>query len=213
MLIEECWKNNILLIGITKDTAANDFKGHVIPICLSNNIWGENCKLTQQDIENVPNTDRLFLQSLSLFNHNKIPIPWALIEYDAAFVMAVPDSKKRNGYVSGATKNKITPSQLFLRSFVQLGKSKQDDMLRSNVLSIDRLIYPDFDLSTNEVITEFIHEYIVNEPIKFVLFRNKRVKNEIQNLIVTILKEMSSPSIPEGFGHNKALFIADKVAK
>lgn len=34
MLIEECWKKNILLIGITKDSAAHDFKNHVIPICV-----------------------------------------------------------------------------------------------------------------------------------------------------------------------------------
>lgn len=35
MLIEECWRRRILLIGLTKDTAARDFKGQLIPI-LSN---------------------------------------------------------------------------------------------------------------------------------------------------------------------------------
>lgn len=30
---------------------------------------------------------------------------------------------------------------------------------------------------------------------------------------MNILKNMSIPSMPDGFGHNKALFIADKVAK
>jgi hypothetical protein len=38
MLIEECWKYNILLIGITKDTIAHEFKNHVIPICANNNM-------------------------------------------------------------------------------------------------------------------------------------------------------------------------------
>ncbi|NWG10762.1 hypothetical protein HXY33_03295 [Candidatus Bathyarchaeota archaeon] len=32
MLMEECWKRHILLIGITKDTAARDFKRQLIPI-------------------------------------------------------------------------------------------------------------------------------------------------------------------------------------
>ena len=32
MLVEECWKRHILLIGITKDTAARDFKRQLIPI-------------------------------------------------------------------------------------------------------------------------------------------------------------------------------------
>jgi hypothetical protein len=31
MLMEECWKRHILLIGITKDTAARDFKRQLNP--------------------------------------------------------------------------------------------------------------------------------------------------------------------------------------
>jgi hypothetical protein len=148
-----------------------------------------------------------------MFNHNKISVPWALIEYDSAFMMAVPDSNKPNGYVGGTTKNKITPSQLFLRSYVQLQDSKRNGMLRSNVLALDRLVYPNLDLTKKEVISEFFHHYIVDERIRFILFRNNNVRNEIQNLIMNILKSMSIPSVPDGFGHNKALFIADKVAK
>jgi hypothetical protein len=65
MLIEECWKNNILVIGLTKDTAAHDFKNHVIPICIRNEVWAtrdnKNIKLTQEQLDNIPNTDRMFL--------------------------------------------------------------------------------------------------------------------------------------------------------
>jgi hypothetical protein len=82
MLIEECWKNNVLLLGISKDTAVHEFKNHVMPICINNNIW-PNCRLTQDNINNIPNTDRMFLQSMSMLNHNKISVPWALIEYDS----------------------------------------------------------------------------------------------------------------------------------
>jgi hypothetical protein len=135
--------------------------------------------------------------------------------------MAVPDFKDRKGYISGAIKNKITPSRLFLRSFVQLEKSKGDNMLRSNVLAIDRLVYPDFDLlpyhnnvgGGNETVLELTHEYMGDELIKFILFKNNKVENQIQNLVINILSNMSCPSIPDGFGHNKALYIADKVAK
>jgi hypothetical protein len=213
MLIEECWKNNVLLLGISKDTAVHEFKNHVMPICINNNIW-PNCRLTQDNINNIPNTDRMFLQSMSMFNHNKISVPWSLIEYDSAFMMAVPDSKKPNGYVSGTSKNKITPSQLFLRSFIQLQDSKRNGMLRSNVLALDRLVYPALDLAEKkQVISELLHQYIVDERIRFILFKNNKIKNDIQNLIINILRSMSIPSIPDGFGHNKALFIADKVAK
>ena len=222
MLIEECWKNNVLIIGITKDTTTHEFKNHVIPICIRNNLWLTNIKLTQEELDNIPNTDRMLLQSISLSNSDKISIPWSLVEYDAAFAMAIPDFRNRRGYVSGAIKNKITPSQFFLRSFVQLEKSKHDSMLRSNVLAIDRLVYPTFDLpSADDANTnnpakrtvELIHEYGSNEPIKFIFFNNNKVNNPIQNLVLNILSNMSCPSIPDGFGHNKALYIADKVAK
>lgn len=102
---------------------------------------------------------------------------------------------------------------------VQLEKAKQDNMLRSNVLSIDRLVYPVFDLApiasdSNERVTkEFLHEYGSDESIKFILFRNSKVRNDIQNLVLNILKGMCCPSVPETFGHNQALYIADKAAK
>jgi hypothetical protein len=124
MLIEECWKNNILLIGITKDTTAKEFKNHLIPICLRNNIWTYNEKL--KAVLKMDNADRMLLQFLSILNNDKINVPWSLIEYDAAFVMTIPDFRNREGYVSGAIKNNIIQSQLFLRSFVQLGKSNRD---------------------------------------------------------------------------------------
>jgi hypothetical protein len=220
MLIEECWKNNILLLGISKDTTAQDFKNHLLPIGLSNSLWNDdeniNSKI-QGEIDKIPYSDRTILQSLSLLNYERITIPWSLIEYDAAFRMAIPDIKNRKGYLTGAVKNKITASKLFLRSFVQLEQAKTNPMLRSNVLSIDRLVYPSLDLSprptTDDNIFNFKHEYIGEEEIQFVLYKNHKTKNELQNLIMIILNAMGSPSIAESFGHNKALYIADKVAK
>jgi hypothetical protein len=89
-------------------------------------------------------------------------------------------------------------------------------MLRSNVLFIDRLVYPRFDYDDkieNPNIVSLIHEYGGEEIIDYILYRNNRLSNPLQNLIITILKSMSCPSIAESFGHNKALYIADKVAK
>ena len=214
MLIEECWKNNILLLGIVKDTTAQEFKNHVIPICLNNNVWSiDQEKLLRENFDNLPATDRMLLQSLSILNYDKINLPWGLIEYDSAFVMAIPDFEKRKGYVSGAIENKITPNQLFLRSFIQLEHTKQNKQIRSNVLAIDRLVYPDFDLASNDNIIEFDHDYGNIEIIKFLLFKNKNNINEIQNLVLFILKSMSCGNIGETFGYNRALFVADKVAK
>lgn len=211
MLIEECWKRKILLVGITKDTTARDFKNHVIPVCLNEKIW--NYPMAQEELSKVPNTDRMLLQSISLFNHEKVSVPWSLVEYDSAFQMIIPDFKKRKGYVSGAVKNKVIPERLFLKSYIQLSQAGYDPKLRSNVLFIDRLVYPEFDLRDDTKVG-FKHEYCgAVEPVEVIMFKDKTIPNPIQNLVMVILKAMTSPSIPEVFGHNKALFIADKVAK
>ncbi|NIO36382.1 hypothetical protein GTO27_01620, partial [Candidatus Bathyarchaeota archaeon] len=131
MLIEECWKKKALLIGITKDTASRDLKNQVIPVCVNNNIWN---RIDQSKLSQAPNTDRMFLQSISLFNYEKLPAPWSLIEYDSAFRTIVPDFKNRLGFVNGAIKNKVIPERLFVKSYIQLSQAKYDPQLRSNVL-------------------------------------------------------------------------------
>ena len=211
LLVEECWTKRILLLGLTKDTAARDLKNHVLPVMVSNKLWMSN--LSQEQLSRIPNTDRMLLQTISVFNHDSIPVPWSLIEYDSSFLMTVPDFDKREGYVSGAIRNKITPERLFLKSYIQLSQTAYDPQLRSNVLLLDRLVYPDFDLRT-ETTTRFKHSYGgADEIVQPIIFKDNLVKNPVQELVMMTLGSMTSNSVPELFGHNKPLFIADKVAK
>jgi hypothetical protein len=65
-----------------------------------------------------------------------------------------------------------------------------------------------------EETVSFKHKYGgATEPIEPILYRSKTVSNSLQNLVMIILSSMRAHSIPEAFGHNKALFIADKIAK
>jgi len=212
MLIEECWRNHILLLGITKDTTARDFKTHLIPLCLNEKIW--NYGMSQEELKRAPNTDRMLLQYVSIYNYEKLSTPWSLIEYDSAFRTIIPELETRRlGYVSGAIRNRITPERLFLKTYIQLSKAKTDPRLRSNVLFIDRLVYPEFDFRENTLKT-FKQSYGgAEESVEALLFENCRVENRIQNLVMVMLKEMATTSIPEVFGYNMPLFIADKVAK
>jgi hypothetical protein len=212
MLLEECWNRHTLLIGITKDTAARDFKRQLIPIMLEENLL--ETQLQREELQQLPNTDRMILQSASIFSAEKIKPPWCLIEYDSAFRTMLPDRGKRKGYISGAIKNKIGLEKTFLKTYVQLSQAKSDPLLRSNVLLIDRLVHPEFDCQP-ESLTEFWNELIdgTKEPVETILFRNKTAPNRLQNLIMSFLVAMTPENIPEAFGHNKALFIADKVAK
>jgi hypothetical protein len=211
LLVEECWNKRILLLGLTKDTAARDLKNHVLPVMVSNDLWKSD--LTQEQLSRIPNTDRMLLQTLSVFNHDAIPVPWSLVEYDSAFLMIVPDFQKRKGYVAGAIRNKIIPERLFLKSYIQLSQTAYDPQLRSNVLLLDRLAYPEFDLRP-EAQVGFAHSYgSADEPVKPIIYQTNKMVNPIQELVLLTLASMTSNSVPELFGHNKPLFIADKVAK
>jgi hypothetical protein len=99
LLIEECWAKRILLIGITKDTAARDFKRQLVPIMHNEQMLKSTSNI---ELDKLPNTDRMILQSASILKPEKMKPPWSLIEYDSIFRTMVPDLKNRKGYVSGA---------------------------------------------------------------------------------------------------------------
>jgi hypothetical protein len=211
MLMEECWRKHILLIGMTKDTAARDFKRQLVPIMHNEGLL--ETSVSKVDFEKLPNTDRMVLQSTSTLNPEEIVPPWSLIEYDSAFRTMIVDPQNRKGFVLGAIKNRIGLEKTFIKTYVQLSQAKSDPILRSNVLLIDRLAYPEFDCKP-ENLTTFQTEFGgAKEPVEVILFKDKVVPNRLQNLIMTMLVAMAPTSIPEAFGHNKPLFIADKIAK
>jgi hypothetical protein len=208
MLVEECWRNNVLLIGITKDTSARDFKNHFIPICQNNRVI--TSRINQRRLGLIPNTDRMFLQSVSLLNPESINPPWSLVEYDSSFKTLVQEEDL--GYVRGAIRNKISPERFFLKSYIQLVKANSDPKLRGNVFAMDRLVYEE-DVKEGNIFT-FKNKYgRFEEPVSLIIYKDKNVENEIQNMVIEVLSSMTESNIPELFGHNKPLFIADKIAK
>jgi hypothetical protein len=212
MLMEECWRKRILLIGVTKDTAARDFKRQLIPIMHREGLL--KTRLQREALQDLPNTDRMILQSASIFNVEQIKPPWSLIEYDSAFRTMLRDRQSRRGYVSGAIKNKIGLEKAFLKTYVQLSQAKTDPLLRSNVLLVDRLAYPEYDRKPDSL-ARFWNELSdgTREPVETILYKDRAVPNRLQNLVMSVLVAMAPANIPEAFGHNKALFIADKIAK
>lgn len=203
LLIEESLRRKILLVGITKDTTARDLMSHLIPVGLSQGIW-------KNKVTHVATTDRMLLQAISMFHHNEAPIPWASIEYDTAFQTIVPDFQHREGYVAGAVSNRIILEQRFVKSYIQLDKSMSDDQFRSNVLFIDRLYHKDLE---NAPTLHLKHDYTAVENVQPILWESKETHNPLQELLMITLKAMTQQSLPEVFGHNKPLFIADKIAK
>jgi hypothetical protein len=203
MLVETCRLNRVLLIGITKDTTARDMITHLIPLCVERHVWAS-------DIGHVATTDRMLLQALSMFHHGEVQVPWATIEYDTAFQTIVGRFNDVRGDVSGAVKNRIIQEQLFVKSYIQLDKAKSDDQFRSNVLFIDRL----YHASEGAPTLRLKHEYGgALEEVEPVLWQTNAPGNHFQELMMVTLKAMTHESIPEVFGHNEPLYIADKIAK
>lgn len=211
MLIEVCWEKRILLLGLTKDTAARDFKRQVLPLLSNTGAFPR--RFEKDEFEDIPNTDRMFLQAVSMMNSEKVKVPWALVEYDCAMRTVVHDPESGTKRVKGAIRNKIIPERLMLKSYVQLAQSENDPRFRSDVLLTDRLAYPGFDDGDGDLM-EFLNDYHGSvEPVRPILHRDASSASQLQNVVVCMLLAMTSPSIPELFGHNKALYIADKVAR
>jgi hypothetical protein len=203
LLIETCHQNNIVLIGITKDTTARDLITHLIPVCIEEKVWDAG-------VENIPTTDRMLLQAVSMFHHTQVRVPWATVEYDTSFQTILPEFTGKQGYVSGAIKNRIILERLFVKSYIQLDKARSDDMFRSNVLFIDRLC----NSSEAAPTLKLKHSYGgAVETVEPILWQTNDVENLVQELVMVTLKAMTQDSLPEVFGHNKPLYIADKIAK
>src|SRR5207245_8505041 len=106
---------------------------------------------------------------------------------DFDFLMIMLYFKKQLGFVIGAIRNKITTERLFLKSYIQLSQTDIDPQLRSNVLLLDRLSYPEFDYRPDSTL-EFKHVYgNAEEMVRPIVFRDKTVTNPIQELVMQTL--------------------------
>jgi len=211
MTIEKSWENRTLMIGVAKDTSARDLKRQVIPVL--NHVGRFQGEFGDKG-QDTPDTDRMILQWVSLQEKEKLLVPWATVEYDTAFKTIIPHFERKPGLVSGARRNQISIEKTFAKAYFQLCQAESDPKLRSNVLLYDRLIFPDFDSSSDQL-TTLPHDYENRpdspEPVEVVFYEG--VDNQIQSFIIPLFAKMTSMSIPELFGHLKPLYIADKVAK
>ncbi|TFG06884.1 hypothetical protein EU538_09575 [Candidatus Thorarchaeota archaeon] len=207
----KCWKKRKLLIGVAKDTSARDLKRQLLPVL---NYTGHFEGGFQESGADVPDTDRMILQWVSLKERDRLDVPWATVEYDTAFKTIVPHLEGRKGLVSGARRNQISLNKMFLKAYFQLSEAKTDPKLRSNVLLYDRLAYPGFD-DREECSATLKHDYggHPDDPELVDAIFYHEANNPIQRFILQVFRRMTSPSIPELFGHLRPLYVADKVAK
>jgi hypothetical protein len=141
MLIEECWRKSILLIGVVKDSASMYF---------FRNYLGSLHVAKSGDPgihASIPLSDRAVLELLSQLR-DELEAPWSTVEFDSAFTTILPQ-RDGSGWAVRGYRNRRgmeftrTP-RLFLKSLAQF-MLKRETGLASHVLFVDRLAYPGWD--------------------------------------------------------------------
>ena len=206
-LTRKAWKDNIIPIGLIKDTEAAELTKTLLP------LLQDSAKLKlPHGLPNF-NTDKMLLQTNSVVNASDVPTPWHTVEMDAAFRTMVPvrdpTLPKGEARVKGAYRNVILPEKTYLKTYIQLWSSEKSPAVRSHVFSFDRPIYVGYDHWDEMLLHN--EDNRVDEKIRPALHFDRG--SEITNLVMAILKSMSSEVIPEALGHNYPLFLADKKAK
>jgi hypothetical protein len=205
-LTRRAWSDDLLLIGLTKDSGASELVNSVVPLL-------SNARLeTFRSLPNF-NSDKMLLQTNSVVNGASVPTPWHSVDMDAAFrtMVPVPDETVQKGEARarGAYRNVIFPERTFVKCYIQLWSSKNEPAVRTHVFTFDRPAYPGYD-GWGEIL---VHnkDNDLDERISPIL--HLKEESGITNLAMSILFEMSGEVVPEALGHNYPLFLADKKAK
>ena len=207
-IVKEAWARNILLVGIIKDTAANELVRTVIPIL-------EDAKLLNFKNE-LPRfeSDKMLLQANSVMNSDRLASPWRTFEYDVCFRTISPEATKglANGEskVRGAFKNVIASERMFVKAYFQLWSSPKDPNVRSFVFLYDRPCYPKYDVQEIPELVLKNKDIVEEKVIPTIHFVRD---SSFGNLVIGVLYSMGTEAIPEALGHNYPLFLADKKAK
>jgi len=206
-LIRSAWEENVLVLGLIKDSSASELIKTIVPIL-------ENAGALKMGGP-LPafNSDKMLLQTHSVINCGDCKCPWRTFEFDACFRTMAPDEdltlNSGEARVRGAFKNVISAERLFVKSYVQLWQSDSDPSVRSHVFSYDRPCYPGFD-EPGELL--LLHaDGGVDEVIEPMIHFAK--ESGIAHLVMAVLHSMALEVVPEALGHNYPLFLADKKAK
>jgi len=206
-LIEECWKHDVLLVGIVKDSASR---------YLTRNYMGVMEYIGEYS--NIPHvllpwSDRDFLETLP-WTDDSLNAPWSTIEFDSVFMtLHIEEDNNGNKKIVGVRGNIVAPPErLFARSLAQfyLNRTKKS-LLYGHVIFIDRLLIPQIDKSADKITIDQNKDILgVVEPV---VFLDKDKRNGVQDLMMYILDVLTRNLYPEVIGYPDPLHKADWGAK
>lgn len=208
-LIEECWRNRVMLLGIVKDSQSRYFTRNYYGMMRHLKIYNAI------DVKPLPWTDRIVLEDIA-YQASDIDAPWATVEFDSCFMTL------HLGQLDGSTTavplgvkgDVVNQERLFARSLGQFFLRRRSDKstpLMGHVIFIDRLLHPHWDVTlfgedakvqTKELgtILPFLH-------------RDNTVDNLGQWVAMYFLNTLTRNLFPEAIGYPDPLHKADWGAK
>lgn len=206
-LIEECWKRNVLLVGLVKDSSSAYFTRNYLGVMRFLDVFPELKNFSRP----LPSTDRISLEILPLID-NELKSPWSTVEFDSVFMtMFIRQEPDGSCDLSGVRGDILAPERLTARSLGQFYlNQKPSGPLMGHVIFVERLLYPRWD--KDAVLRSRINNRSMGKVEPY--FRADTTEANIgQTLVMYLLKELTRNHFAEVIGYPDPLHKADWGAK
>lgn len=207
-LIEECWKNRVMLLGIVKDSHSRYFTRNYYGLMRYSGIYDPI------DVKLLPWTDRIVLEDIA-YQISDLGAPWSTVEFDSCFMtlhLGYPDGSA-NAQPIGVRGDIVNQERLFARSLGQFFLRRQPGKaapLMGHVVFIDRLLQPSWDAQLCEGVEISTPDLGAIRPF---LDRDRTIDNPGQQVAMYFLNTLTRNLFPEAIGYPEALHKADWGAK
>lgn len=207
-LVEECWRNRVMLLGIVKDSASRYFTRNYYGLMRYAGVYPEI------DVKPLPWTDRIVLEDIA-YQIDDLTTPWSTIEFDSCFMtlhLGFPEGKV-NPKPMGVQGDVVNQERLFARSLGQFflrRKPGKSTPLMGHVIFIDRLLTPYWDKKLCKATTIGSPELGKIEPF---LHKDNNDENTGQRIAMYFLDTLTRNLFPEAIGYPDPLHKADWGAK
>lgn len=207
MLIEECWKRNVLLVGLVKDSSSSYFTRNYLGVMRFLNVFPE----LQNYHRSLPSTDRIALELVPAID-DEVESPWSTVEFDGIYMtMFVRQEQDGQSSLSGVRGDILAPERLTARSLGQFYlKRKSSGLLTGHVIFIERLLYPKWDKQARLKIPIQTSTFGKVDPY----FRSDFNESNLgQAIVMYLLSELTRNHFAEVIGYPDPLHKADWGAK
>jgi hypothetical protein len=205
LTFENCWRNEVMLIGVVKDSASTYYTNHYFGVMKKIGVFDFTPR-------KIPATDRLTLERLPYIDAT-IKSPWATTEFDGVYMTLRmkkewPDDEPT---IQGIRGNVLVQPNLIMRSLVQFYLKNDPPMetMMGHVIFVDRLVHPN-SIPEKMTVVSGDRELGTVEPF---FFRDSSVRNKEQEYMIYLLSVLTRNVFPEVIGYPDPLHHADRGAK